>query len=319
MGQSESRDREFFTNITKHTLKEKGNEVSTSQLTDFLQFTQTVSPWFPRRRTMDVDTWDKVGLDIQNWFTENEGLGTPFTAFATWNVLRKALADEKKAVCAQETVDSHPCEGELLESGSEKNIYSSTEKSERSSSGEGSGESEEERSTSEEESDSEKTLMKPHKHKWSTMQHLNINHSTRPPGKLKKKPKEPVRFSAAAAARQAQRQGESLSCFPVITQDDGDGENPLREPLPFKLIKEIKQATSTYGPILIFVESLTSQWKTSYDWFQVAKTCLDGENFLLWKVEYEDLVLKELVPIPQTSGKKRRETVTYDMLPGLGE
>lgn len=83
MGQSESRDREFFTDITIHTLKDKGIEVSASQLTDFLQFIQTVSPWFPKRRTLDIDKWDKVGLDIQNWFTENEGLGMPLTAFAT--------------------------------------------------------------------------------------------------------------------------------------------------------------------------------------------------------------------------------------------
>lgn len=66
---------------------------------------------------------------------------------------------------------------------------------------------------------------------------------------------------------------------------------------------------------------LLSQWMTSYDWFQVPKTYLGGENFLLQKVEYEyeDLVRKELVPIPQTSGRKRRETLTYDMLMGLGE
>lgn len=86
------------------------------------------------------------------------------------------------------------------------------------------------------------------------MQHLNISHSTRPPGKLKKKPKGPVGF--AAAAHQAQGQGVSLCCFSVIMQDDGDGENSLREPLPFKLIKEIKQATSTYGPTLISMDDL---------------------------------------------------------------
>lgn len=42
MGQSESRDREFFTDVIRHTLKEKGIEVNASQLTDFLQFVQSV-------------------------------------------------------------------------------------------------------------------------------------------------------------------------------------------------------------------------------------------------------------------------------------
>lgn len=85
----------------------------------------------------------------------------PLTAFAIWNVLRTALADGKKAICAQETVGLPPCEGTpslQSPSGSKDNVYFSTEKSEKSSSGEVSYESEEEKSTLEEESDSEKMI-----------------------------------------------------------------------------------------------------------------------------------------------------------------
>lgn len=100
--------------------------------------------------------------------------------------------------------------------------------------------------------------------------------------------------------------GRISGLFPSDHTDDGDGENPLWESLPFKLIKEIQHATSAYGPTFIFVGSLTSQWMTDYDWFQVTKTCLAVEIFLLWKVEYEDLVLKELVQIPQILWKKEK-------------
>ena len=101
----------------------------------------------------------------------------PLTAFAIWNVLRKALADDKIPICAQETIDSPPCEGTpLLQSRSESknNVYFSTEKSEKSSSEEGNGELEEEKSSSEEES--EKKLTKYYKHKWPIMQHLKSFH-----------------------------------------------------------------------------------------------------------------------------------------------
>lgn len=57
MGQSE-----FFVDIIKHTLKKKGIKVNIIQLTDFPQFVQMVSSWFPGKRTFDVDTWEKVGL-----------------------------------------------------------------------------------------------------------------------------------------------------------------------------------------------------------------------------------------------------------------
>ena len=38
----------------------------------------------------------------------------PFTAFAIWSVLRKALVNGKMAICAKETLDSPPCDGTPL-------------------------------------------------------------------------------------------------------------------------------------------------------------------------------------------------------------
>ena len=61
-----------------------------------------------------MDAWVKVGLDIKNVFTENGGLAMPFTAFAIWSVLRKALVNGKMAICAKETLDSPPCDGTPL-------------------------------------------------------------------------------------------------------------------------------------------------------------------------------------------------------------
>lgn len=78
---------DFFPNVIMHTLKEKGFEVSTSQLNEFIQFLQTVSPGIPRRRTLDMETWVKVWFDINNWFRENEVLDMRLKAFAIWNVL----------------------------------------------------------------------------------------------------------------------------------------------------------------------------------------------------------------------------------------
>lgn len=57
-----------------------------------------------------VDTWEKAGLDIKNFvFTKNGGLGISLTVLVIWNMLRKALVDDKKAICAQKTIDSSPC------------------------------------------------------------------------------------------------------------------------------------------------------------------------------------------------------------------
>jgi hypothetical protein len=56
MGQSKSTDRELLTDVIKHTVKEKGIEVNTSQLTDFsLYKLSPASPCFPGKRTPEVD------------------------------------------------------------------------------------------------------------------------------------------------------------------------------------------------------------------------------------------------------------------------
>ena len=74
------------------------------------------------------------------------GSWEPLAFLAIWNLLKETLADDKKALGAQEVSDSPPHEQTPLlqsHSGSKKNVYSSTEKSEKSSSGESRGESEE--------------------------------------------------------------------------------------------------------------------------------------------------------------------------------
>ena len=57
-----------------------------------------------------MDAWEKTELDINNWIIENGGLGVPLTAFGIWTVLRKVLTDDKKALYAQVSLYSQPCE-----------------------------------------------------------------------------------------------------------------------------------------------------------------------------------------------------------------
>ena len=57
-----------------------------------------------------MDAWEKTELDINNWITENGGLGVPLTAFGIWTVLKKELTEAKKAIYAQVSLHSPPCE-----------------------------------------------------------------------------------------------------------------------------------------------------------------------------------------------------------------
>ena len=64
-----------------------------------------------------------------------------------------------------------------------------------------------------------------------------------------------------------------------------------------KIIKELKQACALYGPTAPYtvslVEALAARWMSLHDWKTVAKACLSGGQYILWRAEYDDLARKQ--------------------------
>ncbi|XP_039096228.1 uncharacterized protein LOC120237133 [Hyaena hyaena] len=123
-----------------------------------------------------------------------------------------------------------------------------------------------------------------------------------------------------AAVRGAEKEGDTdfVCCFPVALGGEFD-EDPSWEPLPYKIIKELKTACTEYGPLapytLTLLETLISRWMTPYDRIQVAKACLSGGQYLLWKAEYDDLARKRAAINKRTN----RRDITLDKLLGKGD
>ena len=88
------------------------------------------------------------------------------------------------------------------------------------------------------------------------------------------------------AIRQARQQGETLAGFPILFPVLEDAQQRrYYEPLPFKQIKQLKQACAQYGPTAPFtmsiIENLNSQYLPPNDWKQVSRACLSGGDYLL--------------------------------------
>lgn len=108
-----------------------------------------------------------------------------------------------------------------------------------------------------------------------------------------------------------------LGTLPQIPQVPPSDRPPAAwEPLPYKVLKEIKLACAAYGPsspyTVTVLESLSGKWMTPNDWSQTAKACLSGGDYLLWKTEYEDACREEV------SRRGLQAGVTLDMLTGRG-
>ena len=100
---------------------------------------------------------------------------------------------------------------------------------------------------------------------------------------------------------------------------EGEDLNPTWEPLPMKMIKELKQACSLYGATapytLTLLEALSTRWMTPHDWRTVAKACLSGGQYLLWRTEVEDVAQKQA----DTNCRRGPRQIVQDVLARINE
>ena len=86
-----------------------------------------------------------------------------------------------------------------------------------------------------------------------------------------------------------------------------------------KIIKELKQACALYGPTALYtvslVEALAARWMPPHDWKTVAKACLSGGQYVLWRAEYDDLAQKQA----NTNQKYGLRYIVKSMLVGTNE
>ena len=64
-----------------------------------------------------------------------------------------------------------------------------------------------------------------------------------------------------------------------------------------KMVKQLKQTCASHGPkapyTIQLVEALAARWMSPCDWKTVAKACLSGGQYVLWRAEYDDIAPKQ--------------------------
>ncbi|XP_055000688.1 endogenous retrovirus group K member 10 Gag polyprotein-like [Sorex araneus] len=119
---------------------------------------------------------------------------------------------------------------------------------------------------------------------------------------------------------EARQAGETLDgfeearlAFPV-TEVNGHRQYHV---LPFKQLKELKSACDQYGPNAPFTETIlfmiAQEALPPYDWKTIAKSVLNGGDFLAWKSEYADLATRQA-----TINQRNQIGIDFDMLTGTG-
>ena len=138
-----------------------------------------------------------------------------------------------------------------------------------------------------------------------------------PPGPPPPPPPSEIVSPLQKALKQAQRLGEVVSDFSLAFPVFENNNQRFYEALPFKQLKELKIACSQYGPTTPFtiamIESLGTQNLPPNDWKQIARACLSGGDYLLWKSEYAEQCAR-IADVNQQQGIQ----TSYEMLAGEG-
>ena len=94
MGQDSSR--ELFVTMLKTMLKVRGVTAAKHKLEKFLLFVE-VCPWFPEDGTVNIETWKKVGEQIQQYYSLHGAEKVPLDAYSLWDLIRDCLDPEHES------------------------------------------------------------------------------------------------------------------------------------------------------------------------------------------------------------------------------
>ncbi|XP_041911056.1 endogenous retrovirus group K member 5 Gag polyprotein-like [Arvicola amphibius] len=100
--------RQLFIHLIKDTLKARGAKVEQQQVQEFLEFVERLCPWFSKHRTLDADTWRRIGVKIQQHSNKHEPGKISVGAPSLWALIQDSLGlrPEGQKVFPPETVNS---------------------------------------------------------------------------------------------------------------------------------------------------------------------------------------------------------------------
>ncbi|XP_008579320.1 PREDICTED: uncharacterized protein LOC103597282 [Galeopterus variegatus] len=125
---------------------------------------------------------------------------------------------------------------------------------------------------------------------------------------------------ALLMARERGKDGlQGYRCYPITGSLNAEGgvvqEYRL---LPFKTPKELKTVVAQYGATAPFtlslLETMAVEGLPAVDWKNIARACLSGGEYLLWKSEFSECAQEQ----SECSHREGLE-VTFDMLAGEGD
>lgn len=326
MGQTESKERKFFIDVVVCMLNKRGTKIPRGQIARFLHFVQEQCLWFPEEGTVNLETWNLVGKAIRKTYTKKGPVGVPANAFALWSLIRDALDPVPENLRIKEDEDTKDNKKEEVKDKDEIQPLISLASAPPPDYVNDALDPTDQADLDYEAARYPDDVLTPRAPSSKAFPAVSTKSRVLPKRKLVGPPPATLAYNqpSASRVRDALREGilagdfEPKLCCPILYTDEFDTQ-VIWEALPYKILKELKQACAEYGPSAPYTQTLldaiANKWMTPYDWYQVARTCLSGGNFLLWKSEYE-YGAKRVAD--RYRDRNQSDTVNLDMLLGTG-
>ena len=276
----------------KDILKANGMPLKSKTARAFLKEVGEIAPWFIEEGLLNVPQWEHLGEDLRQNPTVNAG------TLAVWSLVKVCLQSSRERL--KQVIQQG---GEILEQLKEESYKGSSQGSEADSeSSEGLPDELTQNQKGGKEKKNPEALGLPTEAKPIAVKQpeAEIDRAPTPHSSPTAPPYEwppPYRSGCAkvchcsdcTAANWREVLGPGKGFFPVL---EDQNQQRYHQPLDFKLVKQLKEAVSAYGPQAAFtvslVESLGVLTLTPEDWSNLARAVLSGGQYLEWKIQNQD-------------------------------
>ncbi|CAD7666394.1 unnamed protein product [Nyctereutes procyonoides] len=298
MGQRQSVEHGYFLKVLQAFLREKGFKVSHNSLDKFFDTVRIICPWFPDQGSVDLSDWQRVGQTLKNEL-KIRGEQLPPDIWTTWNCMKEVLdpTDSIEIISLNSKSEESPPSME----GSLENQKIHTPPLHKLSLGI---------------DDEEEDLFDGPYLEDRREEIFVLNHAEPPPPPLlhssavqtEKAPRSlfpvqpddsyPIKGATPLqrALYQASQRGEDVSEFQLFSVTVQGGQRAYTA-LSFKVLKDIKQACTQYGPTAPFtlsmLDNMTREALCPGDWRVIAQACLSPGDNLLWKTQFSENAEKQ--------------------------
>ncbi|XP_054436370.1 endogenous retrovirus group K member 6 Gag polyprotein-like [Pteronotus mesoamericanus] len=349
MGHSESKERQLYAQMVKSMLVARGVRVSMEQINRFLKLVQEQCPWFPEEGTVNLETWNRVGQKLKDFHAGNP-LRTPLDTFSIWGLVRDALGplwEPPTGIVRSRSLDSIPkvqgltqqvenlsddipdddgnLEDEMVKEDIEKDFRDHTDSANSTLEGHVLLDKLERIKSA-----LERVPCKPPPWEPPVQPRTEKVKATAPPYQSSSRLISGFPRGLSTLQRTLlSNVEESFECgFPIIApvQEVDDPNNPGQRvrrhtSFPMKLLKELKQSCAQYGATAAYTMSLISTIEntalTPNDWRLLARSCLSGGDYLLWKSEFQEQA-REQGRVNRMTGANPQQQWTAAMIEGIG-